>query len=120
MPKVGGIYPRLFRWEHGRAGSVASAAPVHPPTKVQGPGTPPQLSPSGGVFLGREQVGLATTRRAPRHSRTIIPKLDALPTSAVNSGTQGDRTRCLWGPLAHGNREALPCNTSCIGWTTIP
>src|SRR5262244_2327292 len=64
--------------------------PVHPPTKVQGPGTPPQLSPSGGVFLGREQVGLATTRRAPRHSRTIIPKLDALPTSAVNSGTQGD------------------------------
>jgi hypothetical protein len=105
MPKVGGIYPRLFRWEHGRAGSVASAAPVHPRTKVQGPGTPPQLSPSGGVFLGREQVGLATTRRAPRHSRTIIPKLDALPTSAVNSGTQGDRTRCLWGPLAHQGWE---------------
>src|SRR5262249_13601642 len=27
--------------------------PVHPPTKVQGPGTPPQLSPSGGGFLVR-------------------------------------------------------------------
>jgi hypothetical protein len=34
---------------------VSSASP--------GAGTPPQLSPSGGVFLGRERVGLATTRR---------------------------------------------------------
>ena len=40
-----------------------------------------------------------------RHSRTIIPKLDTLPTSAVNSGTQGDRTRCPWGPLAHQGWE---------------
>src|SRR6266566_5903329 len=50
---------------------------------------------SGGVFLGRERVRLATTRRASRRSPHHPTKLIVLPTSRIDKGTQGDRRHCL-------------------------
>lgn len=60
-------------WEHGTGGSVASAAPVHPPTKARGPEPRHNSRPVAGFSLGANGSGLP--QRAGRRAvvRTILP-----------------------------------------------